>query len=163
MHYDNHANPDVQVGGQYAWQMWFDHVSAAADLPGGVGVLGQWIKGSSRAGEDLGPWRVFDADFTTWFALLTKAWDRHRVTVRYDNFDTRPFDDPDNYVNQDTGHGWTVAWLWDWTRHLRVGAEYLGIVTRHCHVATCAWVSQGLPEVTREESIQLQLRWQFGD
>ena len=163
MHYDNHANPVAQAGGQYAWQMWFDHVGVAAELPGGVGLLGQWLAGASRAGQDFGPWRVYDADFKAWFLLLTKSLDRHRVSLRFDRFDTTPNNDPDNYVNQDTGHAWAASYLYQWTRHLRVGAEYLAMRTRHCVATDCAWALAGLPAVTREESLQVQVRLQFGN
>ena len=98
-----------------------------------------------------------------WYLLLTRSFDRHRVTVRYDDFDITPRNDPDGAVNIDQGHAWTASYLFQFTRSLRFAAEYLTIDTRHCHPgADCAWVNNGLPETTRENLVQLGLRWEFG-
>jgi hypothetical protein len=163
LHYDNHVNPDLEGGLDYAWQLWFDHVAAQVDLPLGVGLLGQWMSGATRSGPDLGPWRVYDIDFTAWYLLLTRAFGRHRLTVRYDHFDSTPVNDPDNYVNTDRGHGLAFSYLCELNRHLRLGAEYLVVRTRHCSVVgNCAWVSVfGLPQDVREATAQAALRWRF--
>jgi hypothetical protein len=163
MHYDNHANPEVSSGNDYGWQLWFDHVGTQVELPFGVGLLAQWMEGSTRSGPDLGPWRVYDSDFTAWYVLLTRAFDRHRFSVRYDHFDLTPFNDSDNYVNLDRGHGVAFSYLYALSRHVQLGAEYLVVRTNHCSIAAnCAWVAGfGLPVDAREATARASLRWRF--
>ncbi len=159
--YDNHGDPEARAGGDYAWDTSFTHVGLQFSLPGDFGVIGQWIDGKTQMGEDLGPWRVWDSGFDARFLLLTRAFGRHRISTRYDDFDVQPVNDPDKYTNRDRGHAWTVSWLYDWSAHIRVGAEYLAIATEHCETVQCAWVLNGLPRTSQQNQLQLSLRWQL--
>ena len=160
-HYDNHGDPEARDGLDYAWQTRFDHLGLQFTLPGDVGVIYQWLDGFTRMGPDLGPWHVWDSDFDARFLLLTRAFGRHRLSARYDNFDVQPYNDPDQYTNRDHGYAWTASYLFDWSKHIRLGAEYLAIATEHCDTDQCAWVFSGLPRTTRQNQVQLSLRWQF--
>jgi hypothetical protein len=106
-------------------------------------------------------WRVQDVDFDASFLTLTHATGRHRVSVRYEWFDLVPFNDPDGYTNIDEGNALAVSYLFDVSKALRLGAEYLSIASDHCEPAACAWTWYGLPRSTREETLQLTLRWRF--
>jgi hypothetical protein len=163
VHYDNHANPEAETSdGLYAWQTWFDHVGAEVELPWDIGLIGQWIKGSTRSGDDLGPWHVEDLDFKASFLTLTRAFGKNRLSARYEWFDSQPFDDPDGYTNKDDGNAFAVSYLYQFTKQFRVGAEYLQIATEHCDVgAFCAWVAGGLPRTTREDTLRVTVRWRF--
>ena len=161
-HYDNHADPEAETAAEeYAWQTWFDHVGVEFELPCQTALLGQWISGSTRMGEDLGPWRVQDIDFDSTFVMLTSAHGKHRVSLRYEWFDLQPFDDPEGFTNRDDGNAFAASWLYQATEQFRVGAEYLSIASDHCTSESCAWVFSGLPRTTREESFQLTVRWRF--
>lgn len=163
VHYDNHADPEAgTAAGEYAWQTWFDHVGAELELPCDTALLAQWIGGATRMGEDLGPWRVQDVDFDAAFVTLTGALgERHRLSLRYEWFDIRPFEDPVYVTNRDDGTAWALSWLFQATEHVRIGAEFLSIATDHCTGESCVWVWSGLPRSTREDTIQLTLRWRF--
>jgi hypothetical protein len=161
-HYDNHADPEAISGNQYAWQTWFDHVGAQFALPWDIGLIAQWMGGSTRMGPDLGPWRVEDADFDARFVLLTRAFGRHRLSARLEDFGLTPFNDPDGYTNQDQGDAFAVSYLLQLTPALRIGAEYLAITSDHCPLSQCAWTDSGLPRSTREDMLEIGLRWQFG-
>jgi hypothetical protein len=158
-HYDNHGDPEATQGDDYAWQTRFDHLGVQATLPGDVGLIGQWMDGITRMGPDLGPWHVWDSGFDSRFVLLTRAFGRHRVTARWDDFDVQPYNDPDKYTNRDNGYAWTAAWLYQWSDRLRVGAEYVAIATEHCDIEQCAWVFNGLPRTSRQNLVQLSVRW----
>jgi hypothetical protein len=162
-HYDNHADPEATTsdGYAYAWQTWFDHIGAQVTLPFDIGLLGQWIGGATRMGEDLGLWRVQDVDFDAYFVTLTRAFGRHRLTVRYERFDIRPFEDPAGFTNSDDGRAIAIAWQFQAHPRARLAVEYLQIATEHCTTDICAWVFQGLPRKTRESQLQLMLRWYF--
>ena len=153
--------PEALSGTDYAWQTRFDHIGLQFTLPGEIGVISQWIDGITRMGPDLGPWHVWDSGFDSRFLMLTRAFGRHRLSARYDDFDVHPYNDPDMYTNRDHGDAWTASWLFDWTDHVRLGAEYLAIATEHCETEQCAWVFNGLPRTSRQNQLQLSLRWQF--
>ncbi|MEQ1801985.1 MAG: hypothetical protein ABL989_08700 [Gammaproteobacteria bacterium] len=160
-HYDNHGNPEAMDGPDYAWQTRFNHLGVEFTLPGDVGVIAQWLDGITRMGPNLGPWHVWDSGFDSRFLLLTRAFGRHRLTARYDDFDVHPYNDPDMYTNRDNGYAWTASWLYEWSEHVRVGAEYLAIATEHCEIEQCAWVFNGLPRTSRQNQLQLSLRWKL--
>lgn len=158
-HYNNHGDPEATAGLDYAWQTRFTHVGLQFALPGDVGLIGQWMDGLTRMGPDLGPWHVWDSDFDARFVMLTRAFGAHRISARYDAFDVHPYNDPDQYTNRDYGYAWTASYLDDWSEHLRLGVEYLAIATEHCELDACAWVIGGLPRTSRQEQLQLSLRW----
>jgi len=160
-HYDNHGDPEATSGVDNAWETRFDHVGLQFTLPGDVGVIGQWMDGITRMGPDLGPWHVWDSSFDARFLLLTRAFGRHRVSGRWDDFDVKPYNDPDQYTNRDDGYAWTASWLYQWSDHVRLGAEYMAIATEHCAIDECAWVFNGLPRTSRQNQFQLSLRWRL--
>jgi hypothetical protein len=162
-HYDNHADPEATSGADYAWRTWFDHVGLQASLPWKVGLLGQWLSGSTQMGPDLGPWHVQDVDFDASYMLLTRAFGKHRLSMRYEWFDLQPFNDPAAITNQDKGNVAAVAWLYQFQKDWRVGAEFLQIRSTHCRTDTCFWRFNGLPRKTNESQLQISLRWSFGD
>jgi hypothetical protein len=163
-HYDNHADPEARSGDVYAWETRFDHIGLQLALPFKIGFLGQWIEGISRMGEDLGPWRVQDIEFESAFASLTRKFGDHRFTVRYEWFDTQPYNDPPGITNQDTGNSAAVAWLYPLSAKLMLGAEYMQIRTDHCKLSSCLWnapFGYGLSQNTKESQVQLTVRWYF--
>lgn len=168
-HYDNHADPEARSGDEYAWNTWFDHVSAQAALPFGFGLLGQWIDGKSMMGPDLGPWRVQDIEFESTFMTLTKTFDEHRFAVRYEWFDLQPYNDPPGITNQDKGNALAVSWLYQMTPRFRIAAEYMQIRSDHCKQDSCLWTrpstgffpGYGLEQKTKDSQVQLSVRWHF--
>jgi hypothetical protein len=87
-HYDNRADPTLLEDGQYAWRTEFDHLGLQTKLPGDIGFIVQWMAGTTEMGPVLfahGAHAV-DADFNSYFALLSREFTLHRWTIRYDNF-----------------------------------------------------------------------------
>lgn len=160
-YYDNHADPEAQSGDTYAWETWFSHAGVQVALPWDTGLISQWINGSTRMGDDLGPWRVQDLTFDSAFVLLTRPFGRHRVTARYERFDLQPVNDPEGITNKDDGTAVSVSWLYELGERWRLGAEYLWIESEHCVSDQCFWVFNGQPRTTRESQLQISLRWQF--
>lgn len=160
-HYDNNADPVATSGDAYAWETKFDHLQAQFALPGKVGLFGQWINGSSKMGPDLGPWRVQDVEFDSTYLTVTRAIQRHRLSVRYEWFNLQPFNDPIGITNKDEGNALALTWLFQLNQKLRFGAEYMQIQSEHCDSDTCFWVFNGLPRNTRESQAQVSMRWYF--
>ncbi len=162
-HYDNHADPEAKSGADYAWRTWFDHLAVQASLPWQVGLLGQWISGSTLMGPDLGLWHVQDVDFDATYLMLTRAFGKHRLSLRYEWFDLQPFNDPAAITNQDKGNAVALAWLYQFHKNWRLGTEFLQIRSTHCQTDICYWRFNGLPRKTNESQLQISLRWSFGN
>jgi len=84
--YDNEADPAVFERGQYGWYTEFNHVGVQATLPWELGLFAQWMGGSTVMGPWLGEWYPVDAEYDAYYLMLTRAFGRHRVSVRYDEF-----------------------------------------------------------------------------
>ena len=170
LHYDNHADPEAESGGQYAWATWFNHLGVQFALPGDIGLIGQWVDGRTQMGPDVGPTRLIDAYFDAWSTLATKALGRHRVSLRYDDFNLGQYDTTwfDNQLEH--GDAWTVAWLYQHSPALRFGLEYVQIYTDRLawmyypdsEAATCGPGGIEPCDMT-EKQLQLTLRWLFSN
>ncbi|MBT8131215.1 MAG: hypothetical protein KJO35_03015 [Gammaproteobacteria bacterium] len=160
-HYDNHADKTATSGDDYAWKTWFDHIAVQAALPWQIGMLGQWIEGSTLMGEDLGPWHVQDVDFSASYLTLTRVFGKHRLSSRYEWFDLQPYNDPAGVTNQDKGNAYAVTWLYELNERVQLGTEFMQIRSTHCRTTSCFWVFNGLPRKTNESQLQFTVRWRF--
>ncbi len=156
MRYDNRADPAQIEDGQYAWRTAFDHVGLRVSLPAQIGLIAQWMQGSTVMGPFMGEWHPVDVDFESKFLLLSRAFDKHRLSVRYDNFavtenDTVPQDD-----NSDLGHVWTLAYRDHHSDSLSIGTEWLSIRTDHS-----GWGYYGFDAVATENQVQLSVMLRF--
>ena len=98
--------------------------------------------------------------------MLTRAFGEHRLSLRYEWFDLQPYNDPPGITNQDKGNALAVAWLFQLTPKVRLGAEYLQIYSDRCKQDSCLWTmappaGYGLPQNIRESQVQVSLRWSF--
>jgi hypothetical protein len=115
MHYDNHADPMSLRDGQYGWITRFDHVGTQVELPRDSGLVVQWLRGTTAMGPFVNGARVVDVGFDSYFLLLTKRVNQHRMSIRFDDFDVTdrdyiPLDD-----SSESGHAWTVAYRFDYS------------------------------------------------
>jgi hypothetical protein len=157
MHYDNLADPQGLEDNQFAWWTYFDHVGIQATLPGDVGLLAQWMDGFTAWGRFRNGVYSVDVTFLSHYVLLTRAFDRHRFTARYDHFemaeaDTTPLDE-----NSERGHGWTLSYQYASTDHVTLAAEWIQIFTERP-----AWAYFDLEERQTETQLQLAIRVRFG-
>ena len=97
-----------------------------------------------------------DVEYDSYFVLLTRASDKHRVSARYDHFDVTQNDDTDEDDNSENGHAWTLGYQYQYSEKIGVAAEWLSIKTHHC-----GWEYYGLPTTATEEQTQLMLRIRF--
>jgi len=149
-HYDNRANPEKEAGGQYAWATKFEHLGLQATLPGEIGLIAQWMIGSSQMGPWLNGAHVVDIEFDSQFALLTRSFNRHRVSVRYDHFEVTQNDQTEEDNNPETGHAWTLGYQFGLSKKVSLAAEWLSIKTHRC-----ANEYYDLPETVTETQLQL--------
>lgn len=156
MHYDNRADPESYEDGQFGWRTKFDHLGVQATLPGDVGLIGQWMQGSTVWGWYFNGVRAVDADFYSGYLLLTKALQRHRLSLRYDTFDVSENDDFPLDENSEYGHAWTIAYQYSATDYAKLTIEWLQIETYRD-----AWEYFGLQDEKTESQLQVSLRLNF--
>jgi phosphate-selective porin len=94
-----------------------------------------------------------DAEFDSYFALLSRAYGRHRLSVRYDNFEVTQNDQTPADDNRESGHAVTVSWQLGVTDKVSVVAESVTIKSRRD-----IWMSFGLEPDETETQFQLSLR-----
>jgi hypothetical protein len=157
MHYDNRADPQGIENRQFAWWTYFDHVGIQATLPGDIGLLAQWMDGFTAWGRLTGGIYSVDNEFRSNYLLLTRSFDRHRLTLRYDDFEVTEADSTPLDENRETGHAWTVAYRFAASEQLAVAAEWLEIRT-----IRPAWRYFDLAEARTEKQFQIAVQLRFG-
>jgi hypothetical protein len=156
MHYDNRADPVAFENGQYAWDTKFDHIGAQFTLPGDFALIAQWMTGSTVMGPVVDDAHMVDTEFDSKFVMLTRTFGKHRLSLRYDNFDITQNDDTDEDNNPEDGLVWTAAYQHDYSDRMSFAAEWLSIKTHHC-----GWVYYGLDPTATEKQLQLSVRFKF--
>lgn len=156
MHYDNHADPRSLREGQYGWTTRFDHVGAKVELPADVGLVAQWMRGTTVMGPMLNGRYVVDTGFASNFALLTKRLGNHRISLRYDDFEVEDYDFVPLDDSAETGHAWTAAYGFDHTERLSWRLEWLEVDT-----VKASWAYFGLPERSTERMLQMRLSFRL--
>jgi hypothetical protein len=109
IYYDNRGDGTTFDGFQYAWKTHFYDLGGSLNLPGGIELLGQHMRGRAQAGQYGGDVAV-DAPFWTTYGLASVAFGRARVSARYDTFAV----DSDGSLPESTrerGSAWTGALL----------------------------------------------------
>ncbi len=155
-HYDNRTDPFGYEDGQYAWETAFEQLGVKATLPGDIGLIGQWIDGYTVWGRLRNGIHAVDVGFESRFVLLTRAFDRHRVSARYDHFEISEKDSIPLDENSENGHAWTVSWRYALNDNFTLAAEWLEVTSNRP-----AWAYFGLAEKKAERQLQLSLRMQF--
>ena len=157
MHYDNRADPTAFEDGQYAWATEFEHIAAQVALPGNVDLLFQWMNGTTVMGPVLNGAHLVDTEFDSKFLMLTRTFDRHRISFRYDKFEVTQNDDTDEDNNPEDGFVWTLAYFYELSNKVSFGAESMSIKTNRC-----AWEYFDIDETRTEKQLQLTVRLRFG-
>jgi hypothetical protein len=156
MHYDNRADPVSIISGQYGWTTEFDHIGLQVNLPGDVGLLAQWMSGSTVMGPVMNGAHVVDVEYDSYYLLLTKPFGKHRASVRYDNFDMTQNDSTPEDNNPEYGLAWTATYQYSFSDNFGLAAEWLSIKTHRC-----AHVYYGLDPTVTERQFQLTAKLRF--
>lgn len=158
MHYDNRAVPTEIDDGQYAWTTKFEHIGAQYSLADGWDLLFQWMSGSTVMGPVVNGAHLVDVEFDSKYLMLTKAYERHRFSMRYDKFDVTQNDDTDDDNNSEDGHIWTFAYFYDFSDKISFGAESLVIKTHRCGLRY-----YNIATTVTEKQLQFTARLRFGN
>lgn len=108
LYYDNRGKPSALQKGQYAWHTDFWSLGFKADLPWDMTLISQGIRGSTRMGDEINGQFAVDTRFWATSVLLSKAWDTHRFSIRFDRFGTAENDYLPQDRNQEHGYALTA-------------------------------------------------------
>ncbi|MDH4056127.1 MAG: hypothetical protein OEW73_09145 [Gammaproteobacteria bacterium] len=156
-HYDNRTDPFGYKDGQFAWETGFDQLALKATLPGDVGLIAQWMDGYTLWGQMTNGIHAVDVGFESHFVLLTRSFERHRISARYDDFEITERDSIPLDENKEDGHAWTVSYRYELNPNAAVAAEWLQIFSNRP-----AWAYFNLTERKTEQQLQLTLQLRFG-
>jgi len=156
LHYDNRGDQTVFDGKQYAWMTRFDSFGLRLEL-GDVHLVAQHMRGDTHMGRTRQGYEAVDAPFETTFGLVSVPVRRHRLTFRYERFET---DDDDALAvldpNQEDGTAWTLAYAFQATDALRLAVEVL-----HVEADRAVRPLQGRPIGSDETLLQVSWRLAF--
>ena len=157
MHYDNRADPTAFEDGQYAWGTKFEHIAVQVALPRDWDLMFQWMTGTAVMGPASNGIHLVDTEFGSSYLMLTRLFDRHRVSLRYDIFEVTQNDDTDDDNNDEDGFVWTLAYFYELSNKVSLGAESIIIKTHHC-----GWKYYDIDQSRTEKQLQLSVRLRFG-
>ena len=115
------------------------------------------MRGDTHMGRTLTGYEAVDVPFATSFGLLSIPVRRHRLSFRYEWFETDDTDalpllDP----NQEDGSAWMVAYAFEATDAVRLAVEVV-----HLEAERAVRPLQGFPLRTEETLLQVSCRVAF--
>lgn len=108
LYYDNRAKPSAIRNGQYAWHTQFYSLGLKVELPWALTIISQGMSGRTRMGEEVSGKFAVDVGFWATSVLLSKSYDIHRMSIRYDRFGTNENDYLPQDINREQGSAWTA-------------------------------------------------------
>lgn len=157
--YDNRADPLATADGQYGWRTVFDHIAVRASLPWNLGLIAQWMRGTTAMGSVIGAGRrVVDNDYEAKFVMLTRRWPSFRLSFRIDEFEVNDADVLPSDNNYENGDAVTIAYMRELPAGLTLGVEWQQIASLRP-----ARAYFGVEPDTTERLLRLQLSWQLSN
>lgn len=130
LHYDNRGDPGATNGFEYAWLTRFDSAGMRMELQPDWTFIVQWLSGDTAVGQSSDGLGALRLDFESYFALVSGAFGRHRVTARYDSMSTSTARGEAYFDGYQDARAWTVDYSFDigprwqlWLEALQVEGE----------------------------------------
>lgn len=155
LHYDNRADAEAFDSSipAIAWNTRFNAVGVRAETLGGWTALAQWLDGETY----IEPQETYLAwPFKARFALLSRRFGQHRVSVRFDSFAVNSETSDGNGAQR--GHAWTVAYVFQPESHWRCSLEWLRVNSDSRNRV----LELGMPSARTETQVQLAIRYALG-
>ena len=157
MHYDNRADPSAFRNRQIAWHTVFEHASLQINFTGSIRLLSQYMTGDTQINNLNSGFRS-NVDFESWYILISKVINKHRLSARYEYFNT---DDLDAFLtsihnSNETGWAWMLAYHYQLRANLKLGLEWLQIKTNR----ETRLNIEGIPSET-ENQLLLNINFNF--
>jgi hypothetical protein len=160
--YDNRADPNSYAAG-WGWHTRFAHAAAQVELPGRVGLVTQWLEGTTRwetgglpDGTLLATMPYAADDFDAWYVLLTRPIRaEHSIALRFDDFEIAR---PGTRFVSDDGDAWTFAYRYSPSDRFGVVLEWMRIDS-----ARMTWPAYGAGPAATERQLELKLELAAGN
>lgn len=160
VYYDNRARPDAFDSEQYGWRTRFYDLGALltfGDGTTGPELLTQYLSGDTWMGSQAPGLPKVTFDYRSFYSLLTVPLGRHRLSLRYDWFETVDRDEFEAVDdNDEDGNGVTLAYLVRTADRQRLALELLRVSSDRDGRAAI-----GLPPAAVEWLFQLSYRVSF--
>jgi len=154
-YYNNNANPKVVKQGQYAWLTRFGYIGGKWKLPYNIDLIGQFMLGDTLMQSPTGI-NVVDNDYHSAFLLLSRRWEKHRLTLRVEDYGVVDQDNTIDDDNTEAGQAYTLSYAYQLQKGWFLQAEYnLMDSQRHARIA------QGQNSHALEQQWQLASRYYF--
>ncbi|OUS39534.1 hypothetical protein A9R01_01215 ['Osedax' symbiont bacterium Rs2_46_30_T18] len=154
-YYDNRALPFIVENGQYGWDTNFAYASAAWKLAPGLQLSAQYLAGTTLmqmpSGED-----VVNNSYSSAFVALSKQLDKHKFSVRVEEFSVTDRDQQVRDNNDEYGRAATVNYTYRLTKPWFLSAEYSVIKSNR---PSREYLSQ--PAKLTEQQLQFAARYFF--
>lgn len=151
VHYDNRGSSTDFKAGQYAFDTQFSNIGFSAFLSNDLELMGQYLWGKSRMGGT-----TLDFTFDSYYLMLSRAIQQHRVSLRFDDFGTadKTFVPEDN--NNEDGWALTAGYTFEFSRQHKLMAEILYVSSDRPGRADL-----NLPLEEKETQLQVSYRYSF--
>jgi len=127
--YDNRARDTAFDGFQYAWHTRFAAVGARLFAAYDVDVIGQGMVGETTMGTPAPGMSLVDTGFASAFVLVSRGWERHRVSARMEYFETTDRDRTEIDNNAEHGTAVTAAYIFRPLERHRLTLELTQVVS----------------------------------
>jgi hypothetical protein len=155
---ENPGDDRELTNGQWPWRTSYLSLGLKTELPGDVTLIAQAMDGKTTVVTVPGALSpVVKTGYSSAFVLLSKPWDKHRVSARIEYFETKDKDVlfPDN--NNEWGNALTLAYVFRPADNQRLTLEYLRIHSTRPERT----LSFGLPRTQDENQLQASYRFFF--
>ncbi|HKR62948.1 MAG TPA: hypothetical protein VJZ00_04385 [Thermoanaerobaculia bacterium] len=120
---DNRGDRELYRG-EYSWQTRFHLLGAEIGNPDNFIVAAEYMRGKTG----MGIFEAFvQADFYATYLLVSEKRGRNRWSARYELFNTEERDFSPAESNDEHGRAWTLTWMYDLPRNVRLAAEFTQI------------------------------------
>lgn len=157
LRYDNRGNPAAtNADGDGAWRTRFTTTGVRFEPVDAFTLLVQYLDGDTAIGADTLGEEQFLQTFHAAYALASFAWQRQRLTARYDSFGTHQDTGFYGPPADQAGHSWTMAWSYDLPGHWQLIAEWIRVNSSFPPRANL-----GEPVASTDTQVQAALRYRF--
>ncbi|MDO6609916.1 hypothetical protein Q4601_01730 [Shewanella sp. 1_MG-2023] len=154
-YYDNNADTTIVKNGQYTWLTQFYHAGMRFRLPYKIELISQFMNGDTLM-QSPQAIDVVNNEYQSAFLLLSRRWDKHRLTMRVEHFDVTDNDLTPDDDNNEKGQALTASYQYRLLKNWFIQAEY-----NYLDSTRPARIEQNLPSTLTEQQYQLATRWYF--
>ena len=122
-YYNNNAQLNIVVNGQYTWHTRFLYAGARWLLGDNLEFSTQIMHGDTVMNDPQGI-PVVDNDFQSAYVMLSKRWDKHRVTGRLEEFFVNDKDQTVGDNNDEYGKAATLNYTYRYSKPLFLSVEH---------------------------------------